>query len=118
LSVPKTFLNGISDVERDRAMERFRLLKPHLEDGVPLSQIAGQGGLRLRTARRWVRQYRKFGLTGLCRKANANKGKSRRYSLRKRSFAQRISTINVYAGFSIAKRYCFIERIGDTFEQC
>jgi putative transposase len=61
-------------------MERFRLLKPHLEDGVPLSQIAGQGGLRLRTARRWVRQYRKFGLIGLCRKANANKGKPRRFS--------------------------------------
>ena len=47
-------LSGLSEAERDRALERFQLLQPFLEDGVPLRRLARERGLALRTARRWV----------------------------------------------------------------
>lgn len=55
-------------------MECFRILQPFLEGDVPLTQVARQHGLALRTAQRWVVQYRKHGLAGLCRKEYAGKG--------------------------------------------
>jgi len=58
-------------------MDRFRILLPFLEEDVPLTQVAKQHGLALRTAQRWVMQYRQHGLAGLCRKEYAGKGKHR-----------------------------------------
>jgi putative transposase len=74
---PASLLDGFSDTERARALERFRILQPYLEEDVPLVQIVKEHGLALRTVRRWVRQYRQNGLSGLCRKAHSGKGKSR-----------------------------------------
>ena len=43
-------LNGLSEAERALAFERFELLRPALEEGVPLARVARDRGLALRTA--------------------------------------------------------------------
>lgn len=68
-------LSGLSEPERNRAFERFQLLRPSLEEGVPLARVARDRGLALRTARRWVALYRCEGLAGLARKARSDRGK-------------------------------------------
>ena len=57
--------SGLSEAERDRALERFQLLRPFLEQGVPLARVARDRGLALRTARRWAALYHRDGLAGL-----------------------------------------------------
>src|SRR5947209_274071 len=61
-------LSGPSETERNRAFERFQLLRPSLEEGIPLARVARDRGLALRTARRWIALYRREGLAGLARK--------------------------------------------------
>ena len=70
-------LSGLSEAERTRAFERFELLRPSLEEGVPLARVARDRGLALRTARRWAAQYRREGLAGLARKGRSDRGKRR-----------------------------------------
>jgi putative transposase len=70
-------LSGLSEAERARAFERFELLRPSLEEGVPLARVARDRGLALRTARRWAAQYRREGLAGLARKGRSDRGKRR-----------------------------------------
>ena len=55
-------------------MARFRLLQPHLENGIPLARIARDQGIVLRTAQRWLRCYRAQGLAGLARAPRADRG--------------------------------------------
>ncbi|MFP4361218.1 MAG: hypothetical protein ACLFTG_11140 [Alphaproteobacteria bacterium] len=38
----------------DIALERFILLRPHLEDGVPLTTIARSADVPIGTLRRWL----------------------------------------------------------------
>ncbi len=68
----------LSDEERAQALDRFYLLRPVLEDGVPLRQLAQQHGLLLRTLQRWVARYHQEGLSGLVRKVRGDRGKHRR----------------------------------------
>jgi putative transposase len=68
-------LSALPEATRAQALSRFQLLRPFLEDGVPLARIAGEHGINLRTARRWINGYRKDGLTGLARKERSDKGK-------------------------------------------
>jgi transposase-like protein len=56
-------LTSVPERARVQALERFRLLRPHLEEGVPLPQLARQRGLALRAVQRWVQRYRQYGLT-------------------------------------------------------
>ena len=62
-------LSSRTDEARSRALARFQIIRPFLEDGVPLAQLAREQDIVLRTARRWVDRYRREGLTGLARKA-------------------------------------------------
>lgn len=73
-------VNSLPEAERARALDRFRILQSFLEEEIPLTQVARQHGLALRTAQRWVKQYRQHGLAGLCRKEYAGKGRHRRVS--------------------------------------
>lgn len=57
----------LTETERTLALERFELLRPSLEDGVPLAQLARHHAIPQRTAQRWVARYRRFGLAGLVR---------------------------------------------------
>jgi putative transposase len=58
-------------------LERFGVLRPALEDGVPLAHVARQHQLQLRTLQRWLRAYRQHGLAGLARKPHRNRGQRR-----------------------------------------
>lgn len=68
---------GTPESERTQELELFHVIRPFLEDGVPLAQIARERAIPLRTLSRWVKRYRGMGLTGLTRKARADKGKRR-----------------------------------------
>jgi len=67
-------LTQLSEQVRTLALERFQLLRLHLEDGVPVARLAQERGIALRTAERWLQQYRRHGLSGLVRKTHANRG--------------------------------------------
>jgi transposase len=73
-----TPLTALTDEERARALARFRLLQPYVEDGVPLARLARQQGMALRTAQRWLQRYRQHGLAGLVRQTRADRGHHRR----------------------------------------
>lgn len=73
-------LAGLSEDARKRAMERFRLLQPHLEQNEPLVAVAKAAGLAYRTAHRLVSQYRRDGLVGLVRKKRTDRGQRRAVS--------------------------------------
>lgn len=45
-----------------------------MEEGVPLTQLARERHIPLRTARRWVQQYHRQGLAGLTRKTRTDAG--------------------------------------------
>src|SRR4051812_44189012 len=70
-------LSASTATQRAQALERFRLIRLFLEDGVPLTHIAAQRQLSVRTLRRWVRQYRAHGLAGLMRAARKDQGQRR-----------------------------------------
>jgi putative transposase len=57
-------------------LERFRVLLPHLEDGVPLTRLAEAEGIALRTAQRWLQRCRQQGLAGLARRPRADRGRT------------------------------------------
>lgn len=50
------------------------MLRPHLEDGVALTEAAARAGVPLRTAQRWLAGYRKDGLASLARRRRADAG--------------------------------------------
>lgn len=47
--------------------KRMAVLRPHLHDAVPLVDAAGQAGVPIRTARRWLARYHADGPAGLAR---------------------------------------------------
>jgi putative transposase len=71
-------LTELSERQRERALDRYRKLRPHLEHDVPLAGVAKEASLPFRTAQRWVSRYRRFGLIGLIRAGRADQGKRRR----------------------------------------
>ena len=60
---------GLADDRRSAALARFQIIRPHLEEGVPLARIAQERHLSPRTLSRWAAHYRRIGLPGLCRKS-------------------------------------------------
>ncbi len=73
-------LTGLSEEQRKLAMERFRLLQPHLERSEPLTTVACNAGIPYRTAHRLVSEYRRIGLAALVRKKRADRGERRAVS--------------------------------------
>jgi putative transposase len=70
-------LDSLGEAERLRALNRFQILRPFLEDKTTLAEIARQEGIPTRTAWEWVSRYRKYGLAGLARKARNDKDRRR-----------------------------------------
>ena len=58
---------ALTEEQRQLAMKRFAVLRPHLEEDVPLAQAARHAGVAVRTAERWLSRYRRMGLAGLAR---------------------------------------------------
>jgi putative transposase len=71
-------LTELSEQQRQRAFDRYQVLRPHLEQDVPLARTAREASVPLRTAQDWVSRYRRFGLVGLTRAGRADQGKRRR----------------------------------------
>lgn len=67
-------LAELSEAARAGAMVRWSVLRPHLQDGVPLARTARDAGVALRTAQRWLGRYRTDGLGGLARTPRADCG--------------------------------------------
>jgi putative transposase len=67
-------LAALGEGGQARAMARFAVLRPHLEDGVPLTRAATEAGVPLRTAQRWLARYRRDGLAGLARHPRSDAG--------------------------------------------
>jgi putative transposase len=67
-------LSALPEATRARALSRFQVIRPFLENGIPLARIASEQGVNLRTVRRWVSAYRRQGLAGLARKKRSDKG--------------------------------------------
>ena len=63
--------------DRAEAMARFIVLRPHLEDDVPLTRAARDAGVPLRTARRWLARFRQDGVAGLARMERIDRGRRR-----------------------------------------
>jgi len=57
-----TQLTEFTDAQRAEALRQFQVIRPFLEDGVPLTRLATEHKLQLRTLRRWVQRYRADGL--------------------------------------------------------
>jgi putative transposase len=74
-------LGELSEEERKQALERFSLLRPCLEEGVPFAEIARTHGISLKNVQRWVQRYRREGLVGLARRRRSDRGKRRRIPL-------------------------------------
>jgi putative transposase len=67
-------LAGLSEESRKLALDRLRLLQPHLEQSLPLRLLAAEAGIAFRTAQRWVALYKRFGLAALARKSRDDRG--------------------------------------------
>jgi putative transposase len=72
-----TPLSALTDQERAQAVARFEIVRPFFHEHVPLTQIARQYRLPLRTLTRWVQRYRAEGLAGLVRKRRRDHGHHR-----------------------------------------
>ncbi len=70
-----TLLTEVSEAQRNLALERFRMLRPCLEEGVSLATLAREQDLRPRTLQRWLRAYRQDGLLGLVHKSRSDRGR-------------------------------------------
>jgi len=75
-------LAGLPEEDRKRALERFRLLQPHLEDNQSLQAVARAAGVPYRTVHRWLGRYRLFGLAALARKTRDDRGARRAVSVK------------------------------------
>ncbi len=49
-----TRLAARSPMQTDTALARYQVLRPALEEAVPLARLAREAGIPLRTAQRWV----------------------------------------------------------------
>jgi putative transposase len=68
---------ALTEEQRQLAMERFNILRPHIEEDTSLAHAARQAGISIRTAERWVARYRQNGLAGLVR-STRNDAETRR----------------------------------------
>ncbi len=74
---PAPALASLSETQRHEAMTRFAVLRPYLEEDVPLAHAARDAGVPLRTAERWLTRYRRDGFAGLARCARGDAGRFR-----------------------------------------
>ena len=70
-------LTALTETQREKALARFAIIRPFLEEGVSLTHIAQQHTMQLRTLQSWVQRYRRYGLAGLARKGRTDRGQRR-----------------------------------------
>ncbi len=75
----------------EEALRRYRIIRPFLEDDVPLPAIVQTSGISLRTLRRWTERYRRQGLKGLARKSRADKDRLRSLPVEKKELVEALA---------------------------
>jgi len=70
-------LSAIPQASREIALQRFEMLRPHIEGVRSLRGVASEASIPYRTAGRWARGYRKHGLVALARKSRSDQGERR-----------------------------------------
>jgi putative transposase len=70
-------LSELSAEERAAALQRYELLRPCLEAGVSVAEVARSQDLPLKSVQRWVQRYRQEGLVGLARRRRSDRGMRR-----------------------------------------
>ena len=60
-----------------RRLRRYRVIRPFLDQDTFQTELARTEGIAVRTVRRWIERYRKFGLAGLARKFRRDKATRR-----------------------------------------
>ena len=73
-------LAELTEEVRKLALDRFRLIQPHLEQNHSLLSVAHAAGVPHRTVQRWVAQYRLYGLVAVARKRREDRGERRAVS--------------------------------------
>jgi len=73
-------LASFSESSRENALQRFQLLRAHLEDGRSLAAIAREAKISYRTLQYWLERYRTSGLAALVRKPRIERGRRRKLS--------------------------------------
>jgi putative transposase len=63
-----------ADTVDEKALARFRLLRPVLENEVSVPAAARAAGVAVPTLRRWLRLYRRYGMAGLQRQRRSDHG--------------------------------------------
>ncbi|MCD2135923.1 Mu transposase C-terminal domain-containing protein [Rhodococcus qingshengii] len=61
----------------DTEVDREAIMHRHLDDGVPLTTVAAEAGVPIRTARRWLAAYRAGGQAGLHRRRRGDRDQPR-----------------------------------------
>ena len=84
-------LASLQESAREMALERFRIIQPHLEHDRSLSLIARTTKIPYRTIHRWLTRYRRFGLAALARKAREDRGERRTLSPRLMQVAEALA---------------------------
>ncbi|MBN9201331.1 MAG: transposase [Microbacterium sp. SCN 70-18] len=72
------------------AEERWRVLRLHVEDQIPIATLACDTGISTRTLQRWNRRYRDDGISGLEPRPRVDKG-TRRTDARTVTFIERLA---------------------------
>lgn len=72
------------------AEERWRILRLHVEDQIPIATLACDTGISTRTLQRWNRRYRDDGIAGLEPRPRVDKG-TRRTDARTVAFIERLA---------------------------
>jgi leucine-zipper of insertion element IS481 len=70
-------LAELTERQRAVACNGGRCCGPVIEDGMPLTTMAREHAVPVRTARRWLARYRAHGLAGLARTGRADNGSRR-----------------------------------------
>ncbi len=80
-----------SEEERMQASERYKIIKPYLEDGIKINDIEKSSKTNKRTLYRWVQNYKKDGFIGLIDKKRSDSGKKQRIHEKLKSFIEGLS---------------------------
>ena len=58
-------LASVPEDLREKALKRFQVICPFIEDAIPLPQVSKSSKVPLRTLRRWIKLFRELGFAGL-----------------------------------------------------
>lgn len=67
-------LTSYSEEQRQKAMDKYWLIAPYLNQEKSLKSIAEETKISKRTLHNWISKYEQFGLKGLIRKSRKDSG--------------------------------------------